>query len=144
MSKYRIEVVPSRYKVAIQLLFWGVILISPFHWQSNIVPFQWGIHVLFSLLIVGLAIKNLREHARLQVILVGLSSEGEWEYLNGESQTHWRISAKSRVSQWFLWIHLVSSVNPQKSHWYVIFKDQVSESDYRRLCRAILLQQNLS
>lgn len=141
MSKYRIALVPSKYKVTIQLLFWGVVLVSPFHWQSHIVPFQWLIQTLFSLIILWLALTSLHEHVKSQPLTVDLSSDGEWYELSPIAQSHWRISLKSRISPWFLWIHLVSPINQQQAHWRVVYKDQVSELDYRRICRAILFQQ---
>jgi hypothetical protein len=141
VSKYRIELVPSKYKVTIQLLFWAVVLLSPFHWQSQIVPFQWLLQTLFSIVILWLALLNLREHVKSQPLTVDLSSDGEWHELSLVGQYHWRISHKSRISPWFLWIHLVSPINHLQTRWQVVYKDQVSELDYRRICRAILLQQ---
>lgn len=83
----------------------------------------------------------MRDHAKSPTITVDLSDQGEWLYLGLERQSHWNITSKSRVTPWLLWIHLISSVDQQKAHWLIVFKDQVSERDYRRLCRAILLQQ---
>ena len=69
------------------------------------------------------------------------SERGEWMETNIDGQVSWRITDRSRVSSFLLFIHLISPVNYRNSKWCLVFKDQVSEQDYRRICRAVIYQQ---
>nr|WP_297819540.1 protein YgfX [uncultured Paraglaciecola sp.] len=61
-----------------------------------------------------------------------------------DEQLGWRITAKSRVSSFLIFIHLISSLNSRYSKWCFIYKDQVIKRDFRRLCRAVIYQQHTS
>ena len=69
------------------------------------------------------------------------SERGEWMETNIDGQVSWKITDKSRVSSFLIFVHLISPVNYRNSKWCLVFKDQVSEQDYRRICRAVIYQQ---
>ena len=72
---------------------------------------------------------------------VVFSLHGEWLETNREGQVGRKITDKSRVSGLLLFIHLISPVNARHAKWCLIYQDQVTERDYRRLCCAIIYQQ---
>jgi hypothetical protein len=72
------------------------------------------------------------------------SQGGEWLEVFEDEQLGWRITAKSRVSSFLIFIHLISSLNSRHSKWCLIYKDQVTKRDFRRLCRAVIYQQHTS
>ena len=141
MSKYRVEVVPSRLKIILLVTLWGLVLLSVFHWQADIFPYQQLLQTCFALITLLLAYRNLQNAAKSLPFSISFSQQGEWNYLDKEMQFQWQITEKSKLSSWLVWLQLRSPVDPNQGHWLVIFKDQVSEADYRRLCRAILYQQ---
>jgi hypothetical protein len=143
VSKYRIEIAPSKQKFIVQILFWGLILLTPFYWKPDIFPYQGFIKLVIFAVVLWGALKSWIQFTKSTMMIVDLSEQGQWEHLNPEHQFQWLISARSRVSPWLLWVHLVSPLNLQKARWVIIFKDQVSEHSYRRICGAILLRQHL-
>ncbi|MGO4894177.1 protein YgfX [Flavobacterium sp. W21_SRS_FM6] len=141
MSKYRIELAPSQYKFFVLLLFWGLVLASICHWQSNIMPYQPVIQFLFAGIILWFAFTSLLACKKTLPRLIALSVQGEWDDLEQDNPSQWRMSGKSRVTPWLLWVHLISPIDAKTAQWVFVYKDQVSEADYRRLCRVILLLQ---
>ena len=120
-------------------LCWALVLISVFQWQANSIPYQSVYQAILSLLLVGLAYKNLKTEAAAEKVVIAFSTQGQWDYL--EQQSQWQLTARSRVSDWLLWVNLQSILDSKQTHWRLIFKDQCTEQDYRRLCRAIYFQQ---
>ena len=144
MSKYRVEFRPSRLLLIFQLLTYVVLVLSVLNWQSEIIKYQIFLQILVVFTVTVLvfrSILNSRHHAQLSVIL---SLRGEWLETNKDKQTSWIITDKSRTSSILLFIHLISPINTLNSKWCLIYKDQVSEQDFRRLCRAVIYQQQTS
>ena len=149
-SKYRITVTPARYR-AIYILFFGAVLItSVWLWQPNWLPYQFVIQLMLS----GLLLIYLRQQLtrRLQQpFIVSLSPDGQFRALSdGFSDDHsehgwqnpgiqWQLSSQSRATDFMLWLHLTNF--QQQRQWVCIFRDEVSDEDYRRLCLAIKYQQ---
>lgn len=123
------------------LTMWALVLLSLFHWQEAIFPYQQILQGLLALLILFFAYKTLNSAAKTLPFVITFNQQGEWSYLGKETAIQWQMTEKSRLTDWLLWIQLSSPIDTGQSHWVVVFKDQVSEADYRRLCRAILYQQ---
>lgn len=100
-----------------------------------------------------------------------LPSVWQWSLAVGKSGTTsfnhgcnpsipWQVSPRSRVTRWVLWLHLIPAVavkpelagrgwktlltsrsDHRASQWLWIFRDQVSERDFRRLARCVNYQQ---
>jgi hypothetical protein len=116
-------------------------VLSVLVWQPESLPWQW---LFQSLLIIGIVLHvyNLVIPAgNAKKSIVVFSEQGSWIEISHEQQVQWHISAKSRLISFLLFIHLSSAVNPATSKWYLIFKDQLSTADFRRLCRVILFKQ---
>lgn len=86
-------------------------------------------------------LKSIANNGNQSLPAVIFSQDGSWlETINGE-QLSWQLSPQSRASKLFLFINIVSPMNVKKSQWRLIYRDQVNEQDFRRLCRAIIFQQ---
>ncbi len=72
------------------------------------------------------------------------SEHGEWLETDIIGQVSWKITDKSRVSSLLLFIHLISPVNARRCKWCLIYRDQLTEQDFRRLCRAVIYQQQVA
>ena len=148
MSKYRVVITPSRLKVLLLALMWGLLVVSLFQWQRDILANQIVWQLLAAAGLVVLAYKSLRKTASLLPFTVAFDQQGEWIYLEQAAQQtaqqQWQMTQKSRLSHWLLWIELASIADPAQRHWLVIFRDQLDEQHFRRLCRAILCQQHMS
>jgi uncharacterized membrane protein YeiB len=143
VSKYRIEFKASRQRYYFLVAFYCLLLISVFSWQANIVVYQVWIQLFSAILVVMAAVvafKNTDKYNQAFVALV--SQQGDWTYLSQQNNTSWQLSQRSRLTSWILWIHISAKIGVGQSRWHWIFKDQVSERDYRRLCRCILYQQH--
>ncbi|WP_340676946.1 protein YgfX [Paraglaciecola sp.] len=120
---------------------WGLVLLSVFHWQADIFPYQHFFQVILAIIILLLAYKTVQRTARVQPFVIAFNQQGQVNYLDRETPEQWQLTDKSRLTNWLLWIQLASPIDPRQRHWLLIFKDQVNVQDYRRLCRAILYQQ---
>lgn len=120
---------------------WALVLFSVFHWQADIFPYQQFLQVIIAVIILLLAYKTISGMAKAKPVVITFNQQGQLDYLLGETSDQWQLTDKSRLTDWLLWLHLVSAIDPRQRHWLLIFKDQVSAQDYRRLCRAILYQQ---
>ena len=119
-----------------------ILLLSVFTWQSQIMQYQLLIQLIVVFIISFYVFKASLISRRQTLSPVILSINGEWLETDVEGQVAWNITDKSRVSALLLFIHLVVSNNIHQSKWCLVYKDQVSERDFRRLCRAIIYQQH--
>jgi len=144
VSKYRVEFKSSKLLLILQLLTYGVLIVSVLNWQSEIVQYQFLLGTLIVSIITFFVFKAVIQSRRETQPPVILSLGGEWLETDIEGQTGWKITDKSRISSLLLFIHLVSPVNARHSKWCLIYKDQVTERDFRRLCCAVIYQQQNS
>jgi hypothetical protein len=86
-------------------------------------------------------IKSLLRNWRKKQSPVTFSLLGDWLEVSKKKQVAWVISDKSRISSILLFVHLISPINSRHSKWCLIYKDQVTERDFRRLSRAVIYQQ---
>ena len=117
------------------------LVLSVISWQIEVMQYQFLLQALVVSIITYFffrAVINGRHQAQTPVIV---SQSGDWVETNTGEQTSWKITDKSRVSSLLLFIHLISPVNVRLSKWCLIYKDQVTEQDFRRLCRAVIYQQ---
>ena len=118
-----------------------VLVVSVSIWQTEIIRYQ---HLLQILVLCSVtffvfrAVLNCWYQTHDPVIF---SPHGEWLETSIDAQTDWKITDKSRVTSLVLFIHLISPVNDGLSKWCLIYKDQVSEQNFRRLCCAVIYQQ---
>jgi hypothetical protein len=132
-----------------------ILYLSVWAWQPEVLPFQWAIQSLFSLLLIYFGYVKFVEYKKRISSPITFTEQGQWLELiavtglgvsnecGEEAQTSWLISHKSRITSLFLFVHVISALNPNRSKWITIYKDQVSEQNYRRLCRAVIFQQQL-
>lgn len=94
---------------------------------------QWILQLSLSLLVIVFIVGYLRSPGLNATVSV--DEKGEWIWL--QQQTMCTITPASRVSSWLLWVCLISP-GDKKVQWIWVFKDAVSDDDYRRLARIIL------
>tara|TARA_R110000751_G_scaffold212278_1_gene315682 strand:+ start:2579 stop:2956 length:378 start_codon:yes stop_codon:yes gene_type:complete len=116
-------------------------VLSVLSWQSEIIHYQLPLEILIVSMITILIFRSAIRNRRKIYAPVTFSVEGEWLETNKDGQIGWVITDKSRVSNLLLFIHLMSPVNARHSKWCLIYKDQVTERDFRRLCCAVIYQQ---
>jgi hypothetical protein len=124
-----------------QMLTYGLMILSVLIWQTEIIPYQILLEILIVSIITIFAFKTVVLSQRQMYPPVIFSLAGEWLETSVEAQTGWLVTDKSRISSLLLFIHLMSPVNSSHSKWRLIYKDQVTERDFRRLCCAVNYQQ---
>jgi hypothetical protein len=139
--KYKVEFKSSRLLVFFQLLTYLILVLSVLNWQHDIVQYQFFLQIVIMLIITFFVFRAILHGWHQTQASVILSQSGEWLEINIDRQVAWRITNKSRISSVLLFIRLVSPLNARHSKWCLIYKDQVSERDFRRLCRTVIHQQ---
>jgi hypothetical protein len=139
--KYKVEFKSSRLLVFFQLLTYLILVLSVLNWQHDIVQYQFFLQVVIILIITFFVLKAILHGWHQTQASVILSQNGGWLEINIDRQVAWRMTNKSRISSILLFIHLVSPLNARHSKRCLIYKDQVSERDFRRLCRTVIYQQ---
>ena len=125
----------------IKLLVYVILIFSVLNWQSESIQYQFLLKILTMLVITFCFLKNIFYCRHQKLTLVIFSQGGEWLEVNIDEQIGWRMTNKSRISSFLIFIHLISPLNPRHSKWCLIYKDQVNKRDFRRLCRAVIYQQ---
>ena len=125
----------------LKLLLYVILILSVLNWQSESIQYQFLLQILTLLVISFCFFKTIFYSRHQKVTPVIFSQGGEWLEINIDEQIAWRITDKSRVSGFLIFIHLISPLNPRYSKWCLIYKDQVTKRDFRRLCRAVIYQQ---
>lgn len=141
MSKYRVEFKKSKLKLLIQLLTYGGLVVSILIWQPAVIPYQVVLEILIVICITFLIFTTVFRNRRQIYSPVTFSPKGEWLETNIDGHISWKMTEKSRLTSFLLFIHLVSPINPKRSKWCLVYKDQVTERDFRRLCCAVTYQQ---
>ena len=141
MSKYRVEFKSSRLLVVFQLLTYVALVVSVIYWQSEIIQYQLFLQALVVFIITLFIFRAVLNSWRQTQAAVVFSQNGEWLETNIDGQIGWKITEKSRVSSILLFIHLIAPVNARDSKWCLIYRDQITERNFRRLCRAVIYQQ---
>lgn len=141
MLKYRLEFKKSRLLLVFQILTYVLLVLSVINWQAEIIAYQFFLQFLVILAITFYIYRVIYLSIHQTQISVIFSQQGDWLETHKDGQTSWCITNQSRVCSLLLFIHLVSPLNKQKSRWRLVFKDQVTELNFRRLCRAIIFQQ---
>ena len=142
MLKSRIEFAPSRKRYIYLLVLYALMVLSLFSWQQDTFVYQLWIQVFGALVLMLLAFRALGESRRdNRLFVVIITEQGEWLYVDRSEQSSWQLTRHSRISSQVLWLHLEPKIAGSKPRWLWVFNDQVSEQDYRRLCRCILYQQ---
>jgi hypothetical protein len=121
-----------------------ILVLSVLNWQHEVIQYQFFLQALFVFIITFFAIRAVLHSWHQTLAPVILSQHGEWLETNIDGQIGWKITDKSRVSSLLLFIHLISSINARHSKWCLIYKDQINERDFRRVCCAVIYQQQTS
>jgi hypothetical protein len=124
-----------------QLLVYAVLVLSILNWQSKSIQYQFQLQILALAIITFFVFKVVFYSKHQKQPIVIFSQGGEWLEINIDGQIAWRITDKSRVSALLIFIHLISPLNIQNSKWCIIYKDQTTKRDFRRLCRVVIYQQ---
>jgi hypothetical protein len=126
--------------VIFKLLVYLILMLSILNWQSDSIQYQFLLQILTLSVITFCFLKTVFYYKHQKLNPVTFSQWGEWLEVNMDGQTGWRITDKSRVSGFLIFIHLISPLNPRDSKWCLIYRDQVTKRDFRRLCRAVIYQ----
>jgi hypothetical protein len=118
-----------------------VLLVSLATWQNAIFPHQKAVQLALGVLLTLLIIRAVINGYRQKLPTVAFSLKGEWLEISPEQQTSWMVTKQSRVTSVVLFIHLVSAVNVKNSKFVLVFNDQLSQRNFRRLCRVVFFQQ---
>ena len=118
-----------------------MLVLSVVAWQSNVFNYQGLLQALLIFVISVIASQSIRLSYKKVLPTVVFTELGDWLEIHGPTQENWKLTAGSRVTELVLFVHLVSPLNSKSSQWRLIFKDQTNEQDFRRLCRAIIFQQ---
>ncbi len=141
MSKYRVELHSSRILLFVQLGLYVIFLFSIFSWQPDVLPSQLLVQLSLAFGIsLFMFYRISRAYQQPQPIII-FSEKGDWLECNNDQQLSYRLSQQSRVTSVVLFVHLVPPLAKTQAKRRLIFKDQLSEQDYRRMCRAIFYQQ---
>jgi hypothetical protein len=103
-----------------------------------------------SLLSLGLVAYAFQESAKLQQAskenIVLVEDNGNWYSLDANEAVAWRMSNRSRVSPFLLWINLTPEhpFSNDRCQWLWVFRDSVSKADFRRLSRIIIGNQAMT
>jgi hypothetical protein len=124
-----------------QMLVYTLLVLSVLNWQSESIPYQFQLQVLAVIIITFLVFKAVFYSKHQKQTSIIFSQGGEWLETTIDVQVAWNITDKSRVSSFLIFIHLISPLNSQHSKWCLIYKDQINKRDFRRLCRAVIYQQ---
>lgn len=144
MSKYRIELKPSRILIVFQLLTYAVLVSSVFSWQSNVIANQIFVQAVITLVSSFFIFRSIYQSYTRSMPVIIFSQQGEWLELGRHEQTTWQLTKSSRVTGLLLFVHLASQFDLKRTKRHLIYRDQLNEQDFRRLCRTILYQQQLS
>mgnify|MGYP001061651865 FL=1 len=144
MSKYRVELKSSKLLAYFQLVTFAALVFSIFSWQANVIPLQILVQSGITVVLAVIIIKYVFQSLKRQMPIIIFSQQGEWLEILGQQQTSWQISKDSRVTSLLLFVHLVSTIDFTQSKRCLVFRDQVEEAHFRRLCRAIYFQQQLT
>ncbi|MFT6952292.1 MAG: hypothetical protein ACJAUL_003454 [Paraglaciecola sp.] len=113
-------------------------MLSIYLWQQDIMPYQPLFQIVCIALLGGYAWHFWRQNvSQPQRFAAVVSYQGEWTYLDQRPRSNWLLSPDSKITSLVLWIHLQPKLVGEPC-WQWVFRDQVSEQDYRRLCRCIV------
>jgi hypothetical protein len=144
VSKYRVEIKSSRLLVVLQLLSYVLVIFSIFSWQDKSIQYQTLLQILAICILTFYIFKAVFITFCQKHSSVVFSQCGEWLETSVGEQTSWKVTDKSRVSFFLMFIHMISPLNCRHSKWCIIYRDQVSKRDFRRLCRVVIYQQQTS
>ncbi|MGS2721905.1 protein YgfX [Paraglaciecola aestuariivivens] len=144
MSKYRVDLQPSRLLIVFQSIFYLILLLSIFSWHKQAIPGQFLLQLVLVLIISFFLLKKFYLEYKQGSKSIVFSQQGDWlESSEGQQISYW-ITSKSRVTSLVLFVHVESALDKKLNKWLLVFRDQLPERDFRRMCRAIFYQQQLS
>lgn len=141
MLKYRVEFKKSRLLVMCQLMSCACLISTVLAWQPEVFKYSFLLQALFIFIVIVYFFKVILFRSYGNHVPVIFSECGEWMETDLDKQISWKVTDKSRASGFLIFIHLSSAANHCHSKWCLVYKDQVSEKDYRRICRAVMYQQ---
>jgi len=134
VSKFRIQVCDSRYRRYLHVTVLLLLVASVWSWKPDIFVYQQWIQGLFTLCLGLYFWPKLSNKDNEQILQ--LEEDGRLIWLQPQSDISWRISSRSRFNGWWHWLVLESPMASSRQH-IMLFKDSVSETDWRHLCRIV-------
>lgn len=111
---------------------------SVFQWQPAVLPLQSALQIGLSAVmffsLIWLVIQFNR-HATSRIMV--LCESGQCELTHMQKYSQWIIASESRCSAWLLWLKLQSVSDPSDCFWLWLFRDQVTDDDFRRISRVV-------
>ncbi|MCC2604761.1 protein YgfX [Planctobacterium marinum] len=134
MSKFRIQVRDSHYRRYLNGVILLLMVASVWSWKSDIFVYQQWIQSLFTLCLGLYFWPKLCQKDQEQIFQV--DEDGRVIWLQPQSDISWQISSRSRFNGWWHWLVLESPMTSPRQH-RMLFKDSVSDADWRHLCRIV-------
>jgi hypothetical protein len=131
----RIVISPSTLKRRSHWIIVSLICASLCCWQDNVIPFQMLIQALLAATLIMYL--GVYQKPPGQLMNIELSASGQWRHLQEQyAATQWQIDHHSRITPWLIWVSL-SDAHCLQRKTVLVYRDAVSESDYRAICRIV-------
>lgn len=133
-QKFRIEINDSVVRRIVLIVMLLLFIGSIWLWKANVLQYQVFIQILLLLVLVAYFVPKIVSRHPTQIMLLHGSGRILWLY--PEDELTWEITNNSRSTSWWHWLVLDNSLL-KKQRRVIIFRDSVSEGDWRLLCRVI-------
>ncbi|WP_460312448.1 protein YgfX [Aliiglaciecola aliphaticivorans] len=131
--------------ICLQITWISFLIASFWLWKEAVIPGQLLLQCLCTLLVVMLGLTWLIRLSRTpSANVMSLTADGEVNWLQGTEQGCWKLSHKSKICGVFICLFFQKNIFDNRSRFIWLAKDQVSEQDFRRLCRVVLRCQQQS
>ncbi len=131
--------------ICLQISWISFLMLTFWFWKSSVFPEQIMLQTIATLVTMLFGIRWIFKTQRnAWISVMSLSSVGEVNWLQGASSGCYRISQKSKICGAFICLHFQKSILNKPPMFMWLAKDQVSEHDFRRLCRIVLRCQQQS
>lgn len=140
--KYNLQITPHYFRPALSIIMGLIAISSLWFWPSETFPFQFTAQVVLTFLLLIHTYQQFQQRLCIPVNAT-LFEDGRWVFHESaglEKHIHvplnepLRLTQKSRVTSRVLWLNIRHAKHPR---WFWVFRDEVSDEDYRRLCLAI-------
>nr|WP_162558570.1 protein YgfX [Saliniradius amylolyticus] len=136
MSKHSLHIRPSAWPGRLVILLFATLIGSVWLWQPYIFTGQaWAqLGVSLFLLAAGWCIYPRGE--KTQRLWLDEKGQIQWPEAVTEGQAGWQITSDSRVMLGIIWLTL-RNPGTSRRRWLTLYKDSLSEADFRRICRQV-------
>lgn len=145
MSKYRIVIRSSPKTFYLGVGFYLILLLSIWFWQPDVMKAQWLVQSLATIVIILLFVQFLNKSKTNKVFsdakvptTAYLDTSDDRVIYHQDQNVSGYISNKSLLFGPFIYLHIQLRVSNRSTHSLWLCKDQMSELDFRRLCRSVI------